>query len=184
VIGAWHRSPVGAFADVMWGTPDGARILLSPDERAERFITAVYEFDQVVQTSIEVRASESSVWVSAPPLEVRLDAGPGWRIPGPRPLWFTRWVEGPIARVAMGVDTYGVSPTGVAEWYQASVWRPVVSGWARRDGVDLGPIGPLDPPMGVGFTDPPARPSIVTVQPTLADPSGKLDQLLGPSGRT
>ena len=31
----------------------------------------------------------------------------------------TRWVQDPIARVTMGVRTYGKSPTGVREWYRA-----------------------------------------------------------------
>lgn len=162
----------------MWATPTGERILLSGSARAEQFITAVYSFDRTVLTDVRVEADERSVWISAPPIEARFDAGAGWRIPGPRPLWFTRWVEGPIAKLVMAVDTYGVSPTGVSEWYQTEVWRPVERAWALLDGDDLGAMAPLDPPLGVGFTDPPRRPSIVTVQPTLVDGSGRLDQLL------
>ena len=70
----------------------------------------------------------------------------------------------------MGVRTYGVSPTGVQEWYRADRWCPVSAGAAAVAGVDLGPIGPVDPPCGFGFSEPPKRPSITAVRPLLAFP--------------
>lgn len=71
----------------------------------------------------------------------------------------------------MGVETYGVSPTGVREWYQSRGWRWVVDGRARWNGTDLGPPGPIHQPMGVGFSEPPPRPSIVAVT-TVIDRTG------------
>ncbi|MGY6499523.1 MAG: hypothetical protein ACXIVQ_01295 [Acidimicrobiales bacterium] len=182
VIGRWHRSPIGPFADVMWGRPDGERVLLSAGHRSERFITAVYSFDRTEVVALTVAGDDRFVRITAGPLEIEMTAGAGWRIPGPRPAWFTRLVEGPVARAAMGVHTYGVSPTGVREWYQADLWRPVRFARARLGGVDLGPMGPVDPPVSVGFTDPPRRPSIVSVRPLLHDPSGRLDAVLADLG--
>jgi hypothetical protein len=162
----------------MWARPSGERVLLSPDRRSESLITAIYQFDRTERVRFDWVATEVRVEVRAGPVDVELSAGRGWRIPGPRPLWFTRFVEDPVAQLTMGVRTYGVSPTGVREWYQAEVWRPVVEARARLDRVDLGAWGRIDPPLGVGFTDPPERASIVTVRPVLDDPSGDLDRLL------
>ncbi len=78
----------------------------------------------------------------------------------------------------MGLRTFGTSPTGVREWYQALAWRPVVTGAARLDGRSLGALGPVEPPLGVGFSEPPRRPSMVLVRPVLEDPSGRLDDIL------
>jgi hypothetical protein len=70
----------------------------------------------------------------------------------------------------MGVETYGVSPTGVEEWYQATAWRPVVSAHAVVAGEDLGALSPVDPPCRFGFSEPPRRPSLTQVRPLLRFP--------------
>ncbi len=117
--------------------------------------------------------------------EVLLHARGGVGRPLPlrrRPPWFSRFVEGPVARVAMGVRTYGTSSTGVREWYQADRYRPLREAAARLGGEDLGPLLPAWEPIRVGFTEPPGRPSWVDVHPVLEDPSGHLDEvLLGPA---
>lgn len=179
VVGHWWSSPVGPLTDVMWATRDGERVLLSPDERASAFIEAVYRFDraEVVPFS-EAAGGERFVRARAGELEVEITAGAGWRIPGSSAAWFVRAVQGPVARLTMGVRTYGVSPTGVREWYRAAVWRPVTFARARLRGVDLGALRPVEPPLGVGVSDPPRRPSIVRVSPLLEDPSGRLDRIL------
>jgi hypothetical protein len=66
----------------------------------------------------------------------------------------------------------------VREWYQAARWRPVRAAGARRDGRDLGPAGDVWPPVGVGFSEPPRKPSLVEVRTVLHDPSGRLDALV------
>jgi hypothetical protein len=179
VIGCWTETPIGPMVDVMWAEPDGTRVLLVADDRAAAFITAVYEFDRVEVVPFEHRCDSQAVSVLAGELRIELTGGRGRRIPSPRPAWFTRWVEGPIARRAMGVRTYGVSPTGVREWYRADVHRRVVAGSASISGRDLGPLAPIDPPVRFGFSEPPRRPSIVTVRPLLHDPSGRLDRVIG-----
>jgi hypothetical protein len=167
VVGRWLRSPVGTTIDVMWARPDGHRVLLAPDDRTAEFVTAVYSFDEVRLVDFTTDASVQHLDVVAGPVELRLDSGRPWRIPFRRPRWFTRLVEAPIARAAMGVQCYGVSPTGVTEWYQADALRWVTAGRARLDGRDLGSLTSVAPVCGFGFSEPPARPSIVEVRPQL-----------------
>ena len=79
-------------------------------------------------------------------------------------------MEAPIARRLLHVEAYGVSPSGVREWYQASRYRPLTAARATRDGVDLGPLGPLTPPVRFGFSEPPRRPSLVDLTTHLEVP--------------
>ncbi len=168
------------MADVMWARPDGTRVLLADRASTAAFVSAVYAFDDVGVVPFSVARDERGIDVVAGPLEVSLRAGPGWRLPplALRPPWAVRLVEGPIARLAMGVHTFGTSRSGVREWYRALRWRPVVAGAATVDGASLGALGPVDPPVGVGFSEPPKRPSMVMVRPLLEDPTGSLDRLL------
>jgi hypothetical protein len=172
VVGVWAAGPLGPMTDVMWARPDGERVLLAPSESVADFITSAYRFDRVEVVAVRSGGDERSLDVEAGPLAVRLVGGRGWRLPPARlrPPWFTRYVEGPIARVAMGVRTYGVTSTGVREWYRADRWSPVVSGSATLDGVDLGPLRPVDPPCRFNFSEPPTRPSITDVRPLLELP--------------
>jgi hypothetical protein len=169
--------------DVMWARPDGERVLLVDRDEAGRFISAVYGFDRVEVVAIDGRADDRSLSLSAGPVTLALRAGAGWRLPFGRlrPPWLTRWVEAPIAAAVMGVRTYGVSPTGVREWYRADEYRPLVAGSASMDGVDLGALAPFAAPAGFGFSEPPRRPAMVKVRPRLHDPSGRLDAVVGPS---
>lgn len=180
VVGHWVVSPIGPVTDVMWAPPGGERVLLVPSGRAGAFVGAVYGFDRVEVVAVTATADERRVDVVAGDLAVTMEAGPGWRVPFPwRPAWFTRWVEGPVARAAMGVRTYGVSPRGVREWYRADGYRPLVGATGRLADDDLGAMAPIDPPAGFGFSEPPRRPAIVAVRPLLEDPSGRLDAVLG-----
>jgi len=172
------------MVDLMWAAPDGTRRLLAPSPAVARFVSAVYGFDETVVTPLHARRSASpssaAVDVHAPELGLEVHLRGGWRLgPAPaRPGWFTRWVEGPPARLLLGVRTWGVSPTGVQEWYPAVSYWPVVRGWASLGGRDLGPLGPLDPPVRFGFSEPPRRPSMVAVRPVLSDPTGRLEEAL------
>ena len=179
MVGHWASSPLGPLNDVMWGRPDGERVLLASSAAEADFITAVYRFDRVDVVPVRARAADGTFELVAGGLELRARAGRGWRLPlHRRPAGFTRWVEGPVARVTMGVRTYGTSPTGVREWYQAERSRPLVGASARLEGRDLGPLVHRWDPVRVGFTEPPRRPSWVDVRPLLEDPSGHLDRLL------
>lgn len=169
----------------MWATPDGERRLVAPTDEVAAFVSAVYGFDRTIVSPLEASLDGKRLHVRAPQLglDLGVEAGAGWRIPFPwRPPWFTRFVEAPVARRLLGVTAYGVSPSGVQEWYRADVWRPLVSGRATLDDRDLGALGPIDPPVRFGFSDPPRRPSMVWVRPLLQDPSGTVDRLLPPQG--
>ena len=180
VVGHWASSPLGPMVDVMWARPDGERVLLAQHQEAAAFIGAVYRFDAVEVSDITSRFDGRALSVTTRSLELSMRGGRGWRLPLPRlrPPWFTRWVEGPLARLLLGVRTFGVSPTGVKEWYRAEAYRPLVDARAVVGGRDLGRWVPFDRPVQFGFSEPPRRPSIVVVRPLLADPSGRLDQVL------
>jgi hypothetical protein len=156
----------------MWARPDGRRILVAPTEAAAAYVSGVYGFDEVVVGPLRVRLDgpRLDLWAAGLGLELHLWAGRALALRWPRPAWFTRWVEGPIARRALGVATYGVSPSGVREWSRAVSLRRVVAGWASVDGRDLGRLGPVDPPAGFGFSEPPRFPSMVGVSPLLERP--------------
>jgi hypothetical protein len=179
VVGHWARTPIGPMSDVMWAEPGGRRVLYAPDERVAALVTAVYRFDAVEIGPVVVDATDG--------LHVRLGHDrdlhlqPGRRLPMPgrwRPAWFTRWVEGPVARVAMGVRTYGMSPSGVREWYRADAWTRLAGATGRVGSRDLGAMAAVDPPCRFGFSEAPRRPSITAVRPLLEDPSGRLDQVV------
>jgi hypothetical protein len=144
----------------MWAAPDGRRELLAPDQRAADYVAGIYDFDRIEVVDVESRATPSTLALRAGPLEIELAARGGGRVPLPRPWWFTRWVEGPIARRLLGVEVHGTSPLGVEEWYQARAWRWIHDGRVRIAGRDQGAVGPVRPPLRVGFSEPPPRPSI------------------------
>ena len=81
--------------------------------------------------------------------------------------WVTRYVHGPVARLLLGVRTYGTSPTGGEEGYRATTYRRVVAASGALDGVDLGTVAPVVPAVGFGFSEPPRRPSMVATRPLL-----------------
>ncbi|MCB1027126.1 MAG: hypothetical protein R2704_15325 [Microthrixaceae bacterium] len=167
VVGHWPTSPIGPLADVMWTDPDDRRTLLVGDAAGAEFIGSIYEFDQVAVGPISVTSDGRRTSVSCSRLQLELAGGRLRPVPFPRPLAITRWVEAPIARWLMGVETYGTSPTGAREWYQTRGWRWVTDGHARLDGADLGAPQRFEAPVGVGFSEPPARPSIVKVRVTI-----------------
>ena len=85
----------------------------------------------------------------------------------PRRLARARWwasVQDPIARAAMkGVRTRGTAGGGRKEWYSAQDLQRIKTMSARLDGVDLGELAPVTPPVSFGFGSTPAEPSLVRV---------------------
>jgi len=179
VIGHWERSPIGPMDDVMWARPDGTRVLLVDRPEAERFITAVYRFDAVTVTEICCTARHNTVEVSAGMVELTLRTGRHIPIPLARLRRLTvfRPVEAALARLLLGVRTYGVSPTGVHEWYRADGYRRVLSAQGWVDGRPLGALVRFEP-AGFGFSEPPRRPAVVRVKPRLDDPDGRIREAL------
>ena len=168
------------MTDVMWARPDDRRMLLADRPGTAELVTAVYGFDEVEVRPFRTRWDGTAIELTAGDLSVAMEAGPGWRLPMGRlrPPWVTRWVEGVVARAALGVRTYGVSPSGVREWYRADEYRRVVRAHASVAGTDLGALQPTVGQVDFGFTGPPRRPSMVRVRPLLVDASGRLDSML------
>jgi hypothetical protein len=171
VVGNWPTSPIGAIADVMWIAADGRRRLLVADTASAEFITSIYSFDDVCIAPLSVTSDGRTTSVDGHGLVLRLSGGRSRPLPFRRPLWFTALVEAPIARRLMGVEACGVSPTGVREWYQSRGWRWVESATGSLDGDDLGRSTQIATPLGVGFSDPPRRPSIVRVRVAIHPPA-------------
>ncbi len=176
VIGHWLKSPIGTFADVMWADPDGNKVLVADPEAAE-YVTSVYPFAEVVVQPVALQARGRTLTVAAGIVHLEVELSRYcFRFP-PRPRWFTATVENQISRVLLGVQTYGISPTGAIEWYRTKSLRWVVaaSGSIKTTGdsqsaeltesadiainTGLGAMANLKRPIGFGFTDPPQRPS-------------------------
>jgi hypothetical protein len=169
VVAHWTDSPLGPLTDVLWTRPNRERVLLVPDQPSADFITAVYAVDRVEIVPVKAGVGDRWLELDAGPLEVQLKAAAGWRVPFPRPLWFTRFVEAPIARRLLGVEAYSTTAGGVHVWYRADEHRRIVTGWATAEGRDLGALAP--------------RSSIVAVRPLLEDPSGRLDEVIRRAAR-
>ncbi len=167
VVGHWPESPIGPMGDIMWARPDGRRILLAPSDEVAAFVGMIYEFDEIRIDPLRTSSDGRVTTVEGHGLSLRLEGGQRRPVPFPRPLAMTRWIERPIARALMQVETYGTSAKGATEWYQTRGWRWIAEGRASLDGKDLGRMGPIDPPVNVGFSEPPSRPSIVDVRVTI-----------------
>lgn len=183
VVGHWAASPIGPFSDVMWADAAGLRTLWVADEATGRYIEAVYGFDRVEVADLSVRGDDRALTASTSGWRLELTtARRGPVVPVRRPAWVTRWVEGPIARALKGVRTYGVSPTGVREWYRADGWRRITSAALTVAGEGRGELVAFAPPAGFGFSEPPRTPTLTRVRPLLVDPSGALDRLVDELG--
>ena len=186
VIGIWDAGPLGPMVDVMWARPDQRRILLAPDDDVATFVSGLYRFEEVRVVPIDVRVRERDrVSIVAGRLEVELRAGRASKLFGLRPRFLRRspaWarIEDAVFRPLVGrvvlggaADTrvYGVGPSGSRQWYCIESYRPVIEGRASLDGVDFGPLGPLTPRVGFGFSDFPERPAFVECAPVIETPA-------------
>lgn len=182
VLGLWDAGPLGPMRDVMWVRPDGTRRLLAPDPDVAAFVGGIYVFEEVDVVAFRGHADARAVALDAGPLAIRLAAA-GAAVPfPPRPAWVTRHLEAPVARRLLGVHTYGTSPTGVREWYRTVAYRPITWGSLRVTGTDAGALGRVRPPLGVGFSEPPATPAMVAVRTRLVDDTGALARALPRAG--
>ncbi|MDH4279680.1 MAG: hypothetical protein OEW83_16530 [Acidimicrobiia bacterium] len=168
VIGHWPVSPIGPFADVMWRGADGSKTLIASAEAAD-YITGIYPFDDLVAATVTVTdgvggRGGNRLIVESDPLTLLLTIGRLVVPFPPRPRWVTETAERLTARALLGVNTYGVSPTGVEEWYRTRSVRRVVGGRGTLHGTDLGTLARLNRPMEVGFSEPPSKPTHVRLR--------------------
>lgn len=178
VIGMWPLSPFGPVTDVMLERPDGRRILLAPTEEFAGFLSQEYRFDEVRVEPV-LRMRDGRTWmISTDDLALTFTVG-GRSALGvallavPRTVARSRWwarTVNPIARSAMhGVRTRGRTTSGRREWYCVQDLQHVVAADARYEGVDLGELRPVEPPVGFGFSSVPVRPSLVRVLTQIKD---------------
>ncbi len=190
VLGAWHGSPLGAFADVMVERPDGERLLLAPTAEVAEFVASTYRFDSTLLVPVTVTAEHGQpltgptavgrTWhVEAGPLSARL------RIGGRPPLGrllravpprlaaapALTAVTDPVARVVLrGVRTRGTAGGGRTEHYGATDLHRLAAARTHWQGADLGAIHPIDPPVRFGFGSAPRRPSVTDLVTTVRVP--------------
>ncbi|WP_307784971.1 hypothetical protein [Oceanitalea stevensii] len=191
VLGAWHDSPLGAFADVMVERPDGERLLLAPSQEVADFVASTYTFDTTLLVPVTVTTTAGRplagtpttaghAWdVVAGPLTARLHVGarpPLGRLLRlvPRRLAtapaLTR-VTDPVARVVLrGVRTRGSAGGGRTEHYGAHDLHRLTAAETRWEGEDLGPLGPIEPPVRFGFGSSPRDPSVTDLVTTVRGP--------------
>ncbi|HEX2576489.1 MAG TPA: hypothetical protein VHK88_09090 [Aquihabitans sp.] len=176
VVGRWPRSPFGSFADVMHEAPDGTRTLLAPTEQVAEFVQATYVFDRVELVAVAVDRSPAGLHLSAGALTADVGVGRrtaiGWVLHAvPTPVARSRWwctLVDPIARVALrGVRTRGTAGNGRREWYGATDQHRITSVRVSLDGVDLGALADVWPPVRFGFSSTPRTPSAVAVTTTI-----------------
>lgn len=181
VVGWWHESPFGPFADAMVERPDGHRLLLAPSEQVRDLVSTTYVFDEtrVEPFSVSAGGAGGSCWVvESPSLSLRLDVG--GRMPvghllrllpsgvAQSPAFAT--MADPVARVVMrGVRTRGMARAGRREFYGATDLRAVTGLAGALDGIPLGSLAPVDPACRFGFSSTPRRPSVTDVVTTIVD---------------
>lgn len=179
VVGRWHTSPLGEFADVMVARPDGHRILLAPSESVAGFVSATYSFDETRLVPVVVRGDNvpGARWeVEAGPLAMRVRIGartPLGRLLGVVPgavataPAFTRLTD-PVARAVMpGVRTRGSAGGGRREYYGARNHFRLTGFEGTWDGEDLGAPARVSPDLGFGFGGTPRTPSLTAITTTV-----------------
>lgn len=182
VVGHWPCSPWGPFSDVMLERADGRRILLAPTARIADCVAGIYHFDEVRTVPVRVSAGQGrhAVWdVAAGPLELRFRVGRRGALGlalravprglARRPAWAA--LSDAPARLLLGVRTRGSSRPGLRQWYAARDLRPITAATAAFEGVGLGALAPVLPPVRFGFGSAPATPALVRVVSTVERPA-------------
>jgi len=177
-------SPFGPISDVMVEAPGGGRLLIAPNDEVARFLAGTYRFDSVAVTTVEAVRRPERLHVVAGPLRSDLIIGRrGWlglllravpRRVATAPAWAA--LIDPLARAALpGVRTRGSAGSGRREWYGAWDLHPLLSVTASWQGIDLGAMADVCPPVRFGFGSTPRRPSLVRLTTTIQLPTPPLD---------
>jgi len=178
VVGRWPQSPFGSFADVMHESPDGLRTLYAPTDAIAQFVQETYTFDVAKVTAVTAERSSAGLHVAAGPLAADVVIGArtvtGWLlglVPGRIAVapWWCAAID-PVARVVLrGVRTKGTAGNGRREWYGATDEVRVRAVKVTADGLDLGGLADVWPPVRFGFSSTPRKPSVVAVTTTVEE---------------
>ncbi|PWI10517.1 hypothetical protein DIZ27_11030 [Streptomyces sp. NWU339] len=177
VLGHWHRSPFGAFSDVMLERADGERLLLAPTREAADFISGTYVFDTVRVVPVAVSVTDATWTVTAGPLDLRFTTGRRRllglvlrAVPGAlarHPAW-SALTDRPARLLLPGVRTRGSAGGGRREWYGARDLLPIRAVSAAFEGTALGGMALVQPPVHFGFGSAPRNPAVTRVTTTVA----------------
>lgn len=176
VIGMWQESPFGPITDAMVQLPSGHRILLAPTAEVGRFISAVYNFDETRVVSLAASQLAGHLTVDAGPLRIRARLGARTplgatarlipRAVAVHPRWL-RAVSPLAARLVPGVRTAGTAKGGRQEYYGVTDVHRIDSASVSWDGRDAGPLTPVRPAVGFGFSSVPPEPALARVRTTI-----------------
>ncbi|MGK5683503.1 hypothetical protein [Actinoplanes sp. URMC 104] len=178
VVGHWPESPFGPVTDVMVEHADGHRVLLAGTAELGRFVAGTYSFDDVQVVPIRVNRSDAAWVVVAGPLTLRFAVGGRGAlgrllrsVPRPlaRQLPWVRAIDVP-ARLLRGVRTHGSAGNGRREWYAVHDLHRIVGARALLDGLNLGNLAAVDPPVRFGFGSTPRFPALARVTTTVEMP--------------
>ncbi len=176
VIGRWHDTPHGGFADLMIEEPGGHRVLLAPDDWVAELLQTTYRFDEVVIGPVAI-VDDGATWrVTGPELTLAVTGGTRSRIGRllrliPRPVatappWLT--LISPLASLIMkGVRTRGSAGGGRTEYYGAYDLHRIASIEGEWRGTRLGELADVDPPVRFGFGSAPRSPGITSLTTTI-----------------
>ncbi|WP_370248379.1 hypothetical protein [Nocardioides sp.] len=180
VVGWWHDTPLGSFADAMVETARGHRVLLAPTPDVARLIAGTYDFDEIRVEPFAATGDPGRRW-RVRSASLRLDLEVGRRTPlgallraVPTPLagapaWCA--LTDPVARTVLrGVRTRGTTGTAAdprREWYGALDRRRVTAMSGTFDDAGLGDLRPVLPAPRFGFSSTPPTPGVTRVRTTI-----------------
>ncbi|CAM5639926.1 hypothetical protein SPURM210S_08236 [Streptomyces purpurascens] len=130
---------------------------------------------------VGVRVTDRRHWaVSAPPLDLRFSTGrrglPGLALRAvpvrlaTSPGWIALWDR--PARL-LGARTHGSARAGRHQWYGVRDLHPVTSAMVTYEGVSLGALAPVEPPVRFGPGSTPRSPCVVRVTTRVAVAQGR-----------
>jgi len=164
VIGDWQESILGSFTNLMWAKSDGTKVLLSPSEKHAELVSKLYNFEEVNIVEFKVERGRKSISVSAGDLHIEATWGMTWRIPFWRPLWFTAFIEGFFGKILFGTKTHGRTKNNRKAWYSVRSISKLIQASAKFGNENLGESRKFVATACFGFSEPPAKPSSVTLK--------------------